>query len=205
MKSLFRRLVRGRPIIVVSGLPRSGTSMAMKMLAAGGVPILTDGVRRADDSNPLGYLEFEPVKTLASGGDTAWLAGARGRAVKIVSPLLTHLPETYDYKVLVMRRDLDEIVASQNAMLDGRQQARGAADARMRAHYEEHLRQLDRFLSRRECFSALTVHYADVLANPREQSVRINDFLGGRLDVERMASVADPSLYRRRVTKSPAE
>ena len=171
--------------------------MAMKMLAAGGVPILTDGVRSADDSNPLGYFELEQVKTLATRGETRWLANARGKAVKIISPLLTHLPESYDYRVVFMRRNLDEVIASQNAMLDARQEPRGAADERMRAHYEEHLVQIERFLARRPWFSALTVHYADVLARPREQSAQINAFLGGGLDVSRMAAVVDPALYRR--------
>jgi hypothetical protein len=198
MKSVLRRLTRGRPIIVVSGLPRSGTSMAMRMLDAGGVPILADSARPADDSNPLGYYEFEPVKALASGGDTRWLQTARGKAVKIVSPLLTHLPESYDYRIVFMRRDLDEVVASQNAMLDARGESRGAADARIRAHYEQHLQQVARFLARRACFSALTVEYADVIAQPREQSARINAFLGGGLDVARMAAVADAALYRHR-------
>jgi hypothetical protein len=172
--------------------------MAMKMLAAGGLPILTDGVRTADESNPSGYLEFEPVKALPTGTDTRWLASARGKAVKIVSPLLTYLPESYDYRVLFMRRDLDEIVASQQAMLDARQEPRAAADDRLRTRYEEHLLQIDRFLARRSCFSSLTVHYADVLADPREQSARIAAFLGGRLDVSRMAAVVEPTLYRRR-------
>ena len=172
--------------------------MIMKMLEAGGLPIVTDGVRRADDSNPLGYFEFERVKTLPDGSDTGWLASARGKGIKIVSPLLTHLPDTYDYKVVFMRRDLDEVLASQNAMLDARQEARGAADDRMRAVYEEHLHQVERFLARRQCFSTLTVHYADVLASAGEQSARIGAFVGGGLDVARMAAVADPALYRHR-------
>jgi hypothetical protein len=198
MKSLLRRVIRGRPIIVVSGLPRTGTSMAMQMLEAGGVPILTDGLRTADENNPGGYFELERVKTLAAGGDTGWLASARGKAAKIISPLLTYLPESYEYQVVFMRRDLDEVVASQNAMLNARQQPRGAPDERMRAHYEQHLRQVERFLERRACFATLMVHYAEVLANPREQSARIDAFLGGGLDLSRMATVADSTLYRRR-------
>jgi hypothetical protein len=172
--------------------------MAMRMLEAGGLPVVTDGVRVADDSNPNGYYELEQVKTLSTGGDTAWLGRARGRAVKVISFLLTYLPESYDYQVIFMRRDLGEIVASQNKMLDARGESRGAADERMRTNYVQHLDQVERFLARRACFATLPVNYADVLAAPREQAARINAFLGGRLDVDRMAAVAEPSLYRNR-------
>src|SRR4029077_19007967 len=100
LSRLVRRLRHGSPIVVVSGLPRSGTSMAMRMLEAGGLSPVIDGIRTADDDNPNGYYELEKVKALDKGGDTAWLAGARGKAVKIVSHLVTWLPETYDYQVL---------------------------------------------------------------------------------------------------------
>ena len=196
--AFFRRLRRGRPIVVVSGLPRSGTSMAMKMLEAGGLEVVTDRIRNADASNPNGYYEFEPVKTLNTQADTAWLAAARGKALKIISFLLTYLPESHDYRVVFMRRDLGEIIASQNTMLDARGEMQGAADDRMRAHYEQHLAQVERFLARRACFSTLMVDYADVLADPRGQAARINAFVGGHLDVDRMAAVAEPTLYRSR-------
>ncbi|MEZ5289416.1 MAG: hypothetical protein R2712_32365, partial [Vicinamibacterales bacterium] len=171
--SFLRRLRRGRPIIVVSGLPRSGTSLAMQMLQAGGVPVASDGARAADDSNPRGYLELESVKGLDRVGDHAWLAACRGRAVKVVSPLLTHLPEDYDYQVVFMRRDLDEVLASQNAMLESRGEARGAADARMRAVYEEHLAQVERFVARRDCFATLWLDYARVVASPGTEADRM--------------------------------
>ena len=198
--SLLRRLRRGRPIVVVSGLPRSGTSMAMAMLEAGGLPLLTDRRRAADEHNPRGYFELEPVKGLAHGGDAAWLAEARGRAVKIVSFLLTYLPETYDYRVIFMRRPLDEVIASQDAMLDARGEPRGAAPAETRAVYEAHLAQVERFLARRACFSTLVVDYAEVLAAPRPQAARIGEFLGGGLDPGVMAAVVDASLHRQRAT-----
>ena len=196
--SFLRRLRRGRPIIVVSGLPRSGTSMAMRMLEAGGLPIVTDGLRRADLANPKGYYEFEPVKGLDKQGDTAWLAEARGKAVKIISFLLTHLPESYDYRVVFMRRDLGEVVASQNQMLDARGKERGAADDRTSVLYAQHVEQVERFLRQRSCFSVLMVDYAAVVADPAGQAARINQFVGGGLDVERMATVAEPALYRNR-------
>lgn len=172
--------------------------MAMRMLEAGGVAILSDGLRQADASNPRGYYEFEPVKDLDQPGDHAWLAAARGKAVKIISLLLTYLPESYDYQVIFMRRDLDEIVASQNAMLDRRGEARGAEDERLKALYADHLAQVQRFLSRRACFETLDLPYAGVIAEPRAQAERLSRFLGAHLDVEQMAAVADRSLYRNR-------
>jgi hypothetical protein len=202
VERLKRRLHLGRPIVVVSGLPRSGTSMAMMMLQAGGMPLLTDNVRLADESNPQGYFEFEPVKQLDSAGDLAWLADAGGRAVKIVSFLLTWLPETHDYRVLFMQRDLDEVIASQHKMLVRRGEAEGpgaAGDMRdMREIYAQHLVQVERFLSNRRCFVRLQVGYRDVIERPDIEARRISDFLGGGLDVGRMAGVADRQLYRNR-------
>ncbi len=203
MTSVAARLVRrvryGKPIVVVSGLPRSGTSMTMKMLEAGGVAVLTDGVRTADVSNPKGYYEFEPVKELDKGSDAPWLADARGKAVKIISFLLTWLPETYDYQVIFLRRNLDEALASQDEMLRRRNEAPGASDtAQMRRAYEQHLDKVTRFLANRSCFSTLPLDYRDVVTGPRAAAERITAFLGMPLDVDRMASVADPSLYRNR-------
>jgi hypothetical protein len=196
---LVRRLRYGKAIVIVSGLPRSGTSMAMKMLEGGGIPILADGIRTADISNPKGYYEFEPVKELDKGGDLAWLAEARGKAVKIISFLLTWLPETYDYRVIFMQRDLREVLASQNAMLAHRGEAPGAADdEHMLQMYEDHLKKVARFMASRSCFSTLNVDYRDVVQNPRDAAGRMNGFLGGTLDVERMAAIADPALYRNR-------
>ncbi len=108
----------GEAIIVVSGLPRSGTSMTMKMLVEGGIAVLTDGIRAADESNPEGYYEFEKVKQLDKAGDLSWLNEARGKAVKIISYLLQRLPDTFDYRVIFMHRDLHEVIASQNRMLE---------------------------------------------------------------------------------------
>src|SRR5262245_52120992 len=199
ISSLFRRLRRGAPIVVVSGLPRSGTSMAMKMLEAGGVPIVTDGIRTADESNPKGYYEFERVKELDKNGDMAWLGDARGKAVKIISFLLTYLPDAYDYRVVFMNRDIDEVLASQNKMLTARgETAEAADDEKMREVYGKHLEKVGRFLRGRQCFKTLQVGYRDVVDNPAAEARRMNDFLGGRLDVARMAAVADRELYRNR-------
>ncbi len=130
--------------------------MAMRMLEAGGLLLVIDGIRTADDDNPNGYYELEAVKALDKGGDTAWLAGARGKAVKIVSHLVTWLPETYDYQVLFMERSLDEVMASQDKMLVNRDRVADAGDdARIRSGYERHLEQTKRFLAGRACFSTL--------------------------------------------------
>jgi hypothetical protein len=196
---MVRRLRYGKPIVVVSGLPRSGTSMAMRMLEAGGMPVLTDGIRKADISNPKGYYEFEPVKELDRDGDLAWLPDARGKAVKIISFLLTWLPETYHYQVIFMRRDLDEALASQEEMLRRRNEPSGGGGLeQMRRAYDEHLAKVTRFMSHRPCFSTLTVEYLDVVTRPRDAAGRMAGFLGNTLDVEKMAAVADPALYRNR-------
>jgi hypothetical protein len=189
----------GRPIVVVSGLPRSGTSMAMRMLEAGGVAILSDGVRRADDDNPLGYYELEAVKDLDKNGDTSWLDDAGGKAVKIISLLLTWLPETHDYRVLFMRRDLGEVVASQQKMLAARGEAPASDDTqRTQELYERHLAEITRFLGRRKCFSTLLVEHRRVLDQPQDEALRISRFLDQELNVAAMAAAVDPRLHRNR-------
>ena len=120
LKEVSRRLRFGKSIIVVSGLPRSGTSMMMRMLEAGGIEIMTDDQRAADVDHPRGYFELERVKELDKGGDKSWLDGARGKAIKIISFLLRELPPDYHCKVIFMRRGIDEIIASQNKMLERR-------------------------------------------------------------------------------------
>jgi hypothetical protein len=194
----LRKIRYGAPIVVMSGLPRSGTSMGMKMLEAGGLAVLTDGIRTADVSNPKGYYELEAVKGLDKNGDTAWLRQARGKAVKIISFLLTWLPEGYNYDVIFMRRELDEVIASQNDMLARRGEPTGGSDEGLRQTYVQHLDQVMRFVANRRCFNLLPVDYRDVLARPEVEARRINDFLGGALDVARMSAVADTALYRNR-------
>ncbi len=174
--------------------------MAMKMLHAGGLDVVTDGLRAADESNPKGYFELEAVKELDKNGNTAWLKEARGKAVKIISFLLTWLPEEHDYRVVFMQRDLNEVLASQNKMLIQRAETPGTPeeDERMRKQYENHLAKVHRFLSSRGCFSVLRVDYRKALEQPRDEAQRINEFIGGGLDVNRMAAVGDPALYRNR-------
>ena len=199
LNRLSRRLRYGHPIVIVSGLPRSGTSMAMKMLQAGGLPLLADGARVSDVSNPEGYFEFEPVKQLDKSGDLAWLRRARGHGVKVISWLVTWLPESYDYRVIFMQRDLDEVIASQNAMLLQRGESKGIDDPdSMRQIYSRHLDQVHRFLEDRSCFTTVTVNYAEVVERPLVEGRRLAEFLHRRLDVGRMAAAVDPRLYRNR-------
>jgi len=197
--SWLRRVRYGQPIVVVSGLPRSGTSMMMRMLAAGGVPTVVDGQRVADISNPNGYFEFEPVKGLDKDGDLSWLPGARGKAVKIISFLLTYLPESYDYRVLFMHRDLGEVLASQRKMLVERGEAEALADeASTRQLYTAHLAQVDRFLAGRDCFRSLAVQYGQAVADPAATAARVADFLDRPLDRTAMVQAVDGALYRNR-------
>lgn len=194
--SFIRRLRRGQPIVVVSGLPRSGTSMMMRMLAAGGMPILSDSIRAADDSNPTGYYEFEPVKDLANGPPPRWLDEARGKAVKIISFLLTRLPETYDYRVIFMRRDLGEIVASQRDMLATRGESSESDQDRLAGLYVRHLEEVARFLQKRACFSTLEVDHRRVVDRPAEEARRVAAFLERPLDEIAMAAAVETRLYR---------
>jgi hypothetical protein len=199
LAQLVRRFRYGAPIVVVSGLPRSGTSMAMKMLATGGMPILTDGIRQADESNPRGYYELEAVKELHTQQDTAWLDDAKGKAVKVVSFLLTWLPEGYNYRVVFMQRDLREVIASETTMLHKRgQQAPTTTEEQTIAVYQQHLRRVERFLSSRDCFSIMKMNYRDTLERPEDAARQLRAFVGRSLNVEEMARVADPALYRNR-------
>ena len=194
----LRRARYGPPIVVVSGLPRSGTSMMMQMLEAGGVEPMTDGLRTADESNPRGYYELERVKDLEDGADELWLRDARGRAIKIIAFLMRYLPETFNYKVIFLHRDMDEVLASQAKMLARRGETTDTEDAVMREHFEKHLAQTTRLMADRACFQLLDIHYNAVLERPAEHARRVNRFVGERLDVERMAAVVRPELYRNR-------
>lgn len=201
LRSLYRRLRFGEPIIIVSGLPRSGTSMAMKMLEATGLPIVSDGIRTADEDNPKGYYELERVKDLANENDFTWLEDAKGKAIKIISYLLKELPPDYNYKVLFMRRDLSEVLASQQKMLQRRDETSETEDERMVELYENDLWKANYLLKHQPQFEHLEVYYRQVLDEPLQAARAINEFLGGHLDVEKMASVVDPDLYRNRAEK----
>lgn len=186
------------PIIIVSGLPRSGTSMMMRMLAAGGVPLVMDDARRPDPSNPLGFFEDERVKQLPRG-DAAWLADAAGCAVKVVSPLLRFLPSNLRYDVLFMQRPIEEVMASQAAMLKQLGAARDVgADDRVRADYVRHLAAVQAWMNVQPHIRALTVQYADIVSEPGMHATRIAEFLKRELDQPAMAAAVDKTLHRQR-------
>ena len=195
---LLRRIRRGVPVVVVSGLPRSGTSMAMKMLEAGGLVPVTDEVRTADEDNPKGYFEDERVKDLGQMEDRSWLRSSRGKVIKVVSSLLQYLPDDNLYKVVFMRRNLHEVLASQAKMLDRRGEDSDTADEDLLGMYASHLEKVEFQLRYRSWFDVLYVDYRSVLEDPATEARRINEFLGGRLDERRMAEAVDPNLYRNR-------
>jgi hypothetical protein len=195
--NLYRRVRYGRPIVVVSGLPRSGTSMAMKMLEAGGLRVVTDGLRTPDEDNPKGYYEDERVKDLYRSGDKAWLRDSRGKVIKIISFLLKSLPDDNNYKVLFMHRNLREIVASQSKMLARRGEQNDTPDEKAVALLEEQVRDA-RFFLRRPQFEVLELNYRETLDSPRPLALRMAAFVAEPLDVEKMAQVVDVQLYRNR-------
>ncbi len=199
LKRAYLQRKLGRPVIVVSGLPRSGTSMMMKMLQAGGMPLFVDGVRTADEDNPVGYYELEAVKSLLKEEDKAWLGEARGKAIKIVSTLLPGLPTSYFYRVIFMHRHLDEVILSQDKMLRRRgERVDESGDERMRGMLEKHMLRTKLWIDRQLNFAVVDVPYSEVIADPRGQAQRVRFFLRVDLDVEKMASAVDPSLYRNR-------
>jgi len=184
-------------ITIVSGLPRSGTSMLMKMLEAGGMEVLTDNIRTADEDNPKGYYEFERVKQIEH--DQSWLEDARGKAVKMISALLKHLPQGYTYKVIFMRRRIEEILDSQRQMLIRRGQPTDAAsDEKMAELFRQHLQRVAAWIDKQPNVEALYVNYSEILESSTKQAKRINQFLGHTLNVENMADVVDQTLYRQR-------
>ena len=195
---VYRKVRYGKPVIVVSGLPRSGTSMAMQMLETGGLPIVTDGVRQANEDNPKGYYEYERVKNLHRDSDRSWVREARGKAIKVISYFLKDLPATNNYQVILIERDLREILASQAKMLERRNEANESNDERMLELYQDHLWQVKSLLKHRPHFQTMVLDYKDVVNTPLEQARRMHEFLGMPLDLEKMASVVDGQLYRNR-------
>jgi hypothetical protein len=184
-------------ITIVSGLPRSGTSMMMRILDAGGLEPLTDGRRKADEDNPRGYYELEKAKAIRT--DSSWLSEAEGRVFKMVSMLLFHLPLDRTYKIILMRRDLDEVLASQAQMLKnlGKDQDQ-PPDGKMKELFASHLADLERFLDEQPSMDVLTCDFRQVVEEPSAAARRVAGHLGLDLDLGRMAGVIEPALYRQR-------
>ena len=187
----------GKPIVVVSGLPRSGTSMMMKMLSEGGLDVVTDAIRAADEDNPDGYFEFEPVKQLTSGA-TDWLETADGKLVKVISALLEHLPANHEYKVVFMEREIREILVSQQKMLQRRNEASKTPDDELASQFKEHLKATKYWLARQPNMSVMYVDYSRLVADPDAFCRPVAEFLGVPLDLGRMRAVPNARLYRNR-------
>jgi hypothetical protein len=184
-------------VIIVSGLPRSGTSMMMKSIHSGGIEPIIDHIRKADEDNPKGYYEFEPVKKTKE--DASWLTDAPGKVVKMVYRLLYDLPPRYDYRVVFMQRDLTEVLASQKKMLNRSKKTGGAiSDEQMAALFAGELAKCEKWLAEQSNFKVLYVNHRDMINNPQTQCEKVNNFLDGGLNLEAMAETVDPSLYRNR-------
>jgi len=184
-------------ITIVSGLPRSGTSMMMQAVHSGGLDAVTDNIRKSDRDNPRGYYEFEPVKKTKE--DPSWLSEATGKVVKMVYRLLYDLPGDYKYRIIFMNRSVEEILLSQKKMLE-RIGKKGAdiTDEKLARLFKQELEKIYQWIDTQSNFSVVSVNYKDMVEGPLEQCRIVNDFLDGRLDTEKMASAIDPTLYRNR-------
>lgn len=184
-------------VTVVSGLPRSGTSMMMQMLEAGGMEILSDNLRKADDDNLKGYYELECVKKLAK--DSSCLDDAGGRTVKVISDLLKYMPEKFDYKIIFMLRKMEQILASQKQMLIRRGKPTDAVpDEKLSALFQKGLDHSRAWIEKQPNIDALYISYNEVLSHPAENADKINRFLGGLLDTDKMARCVDKRLNRQK-------
>lgn len=184
-------------VTIVSGLPRSGTSMMMRMIDEGGIPAITDNIRVADADNPKGYYEFEPVKKTKE--DASWLKDASGKCVKMVYRLLYDLPAGYQYRVIFMRRNLDEVIQSQEVMLE--RKGKGTADIPPEKFKEMFKKEIDKcldWLGAQSHFKFVQIDYNEVVKNAKPAIETLNKFLDGTMDVAAMTNVVDQSLYRQR-------
>ncbi len=169
----------------------------MQMIDKGGIPALTDQIRTPDDDNPKGYYEFEPVKKTKE--DASWLGRAQGKVVKMVHLLLLDLPLDRDYRVVFTQRNLEEVVASQNIMLDRSGKSTGSlSHEKVVEIFRAQLVKVNRYLDQHSNFTVLRVNYNDLIGAPAPSIKSINDFLGGRLNTDAMLEAVDPSLYRQR-------
>ena len=183
-------------LTIVSGLPRSGTSMMMRMLQLGGLPVLADELRVADYDNPNGYFEFEAVKQTAD--DPSWLEGSEGSAVKMVYRLLYDLPKDRQYRVLFMRRKLDEVLASQQIMLTRNGVSDNISDEQMLKLFRAEIDSFYQWVAKQRHIELIDVDYNRMLSDPRRELERVDEFLGGSLNVEEMVGGVDQGLYRNR-------
>lgn len=195
---------RGRNITLVSGLPRSGTSMMMQMLEKGGMDVLTDKQRKADESNPKGYYEHEAIKSL--GRDKRIIRQIEeNMTAKIIANLLVNLPKIHQYKIVFMERDLQEILTSQHKMLVRNKKVKeDTMPLQLLATFKQTLKQIKNWLKQQENIKVLFVSHRETMSNPLAQAQKVKRFLGTDLDENKMAAVVDTSLYRQRIT-TPTE
>jgi predicted AlkP superfamily phosphohydrolase/phosphomutase/tetratricopeptide (TPR) repeat protein len=184
---------------IVSGLPRSGTSLMMRILEAAGLPVMSDGLRGADDDNPGGYYEWEAIKKV--GTQPAVLSEARGKVVKVVSMLLPSLPEGHRYNVIFMDRPVEEIVMSQRKMLENRGAAQLTSQETMARALSDHRSEILRGLHNAPGFEVLVVDYPALVNSPEEWLCRVQRFLGIAAVSEAMRSVVRQDLYRNRASR----
>lgn len=180
-------------ITIVTGLPRTGTSMMMQMLDAGGVEILTDKVRTPDDNNPKGYYEYEKTKKMMT--DSKWIGEAQGKAVKIIAPLLFNLSPKYEYKIIFMKRDMAEVLRSQQIMIGKKSQA-DAYPIVLAEAFKKHVEKAEALIERMPNTEVLYVDYTAAIEKPRDVAETIAEFLGEDLDIEKMVKAVDEKLYR---------
>jgi Sulfotransferase family len=169
----------------------------MRMLSSGGLATITDGERTADDDNPRGYFELERVKQITR--DKSWLDGAEGKVVKVISQLLKDLPNDRQYRVVFMRRNLDEVLASQKKMLGNRGEENRSEDQSMKELFVAHLDEVERWLRVAPHMQVCYVSYSRTIEDPAAQIARVNEFVGGQLDVGAMTAAVEPKLYRNRL------
>lgn len=184
------------PIYIVSGLPRSGTSVMMQMLEAGGIPVVTDNIRTADIDNPKGYYEFEKVKQIRE--DSSWLPETRGRVFKMVSMLLFDLPPDYQYRVVFTRRKMDEIIRSENKMLERLGKPSNVPDGEMGNLLEKHLEKVLEWMEDQAYIDYHQVWFHELIEKPKKLVKPLQRFLGRKMDLKSMIAVVDPELYRNR-------
>jgi hypothetical protein len=201
LKNLVRDKRYGEPVVIVSGLPRSGTSMMMKMLEAGGLSIMTDGERGADIDNPKGYFEYERVKDLENEADKSYIRQGRGKVLKVISFLLRFLPDDNQYRVIFLRRDLDEVLASQDKMIARRQSEDSTDPEALKEQYRNDIVRARLMCRKKKNFEYLEVQFRDTVERPAETARTVNAFLGGVLDEAGMAGVVDPALYRNKAAR----
>ncbi|MFZ3263823.1 MAG: hypothetical protein WA172_07475 [Terriglobales bacterium] len=185
-------------ITIVSGLPRSGTSLMMQMLAAGGMPVLSDGERKPDNDNPKGYLEWERIKQLPK--DPSLIGEAEGKVVKVISQLILSLPDGYEYRIIFMQRPMPEVLKSQEEMLKRRGTCEpGGNSSHMAELFQRHIIEVNKWLTSKAGVKVLRVHYHRVLREPQAVAEEVAGFLGVPLDIPAMVGQVDGSLYRNRM------